>query len=112
MPKSIEELQLMARTELMRNRSITTYTFKDGVEKRRPANPRARLALVAESALAFIGRLGILDDPPGSKQMIGNEYIPYGATFGSVITRGDRHIRLRDYLLDHDAWTYEEVGDA
>jgi hypothetical protein len=55
----IEYLQLIAHTELMRNRSITTYTFDNGVERRKPANPLKRTELALERILKTLSELGV-----------------------------------------------------
>jgi hypothetical protein len=56
---SIEELQLIAHAELMRNRSITTYTFDNGVERRRPADPLTRYGLALQRILNTLSDLGV-----------------------------------------------------
>jgi hypothetical protein len=55
----IAYLQLIAHTELMRNHSITTYTFDDGVEKRKPANPFVRTELALTRILNTLSDLGV-----------------------------------------------------
>jgi hypothetical protein len=49
--RNLAELQLIAHRELLRNRSITMYTFDNGVEKRKPANPFTRTQLALERIL-------------------------------------------------------------
>jgi hypothetical protein len=55
----IEYLQLIAHTELMRNRSITTYTYDNGTERRKPANPLKRTELALQRILNTLADLGV-----------------------------------------------------
>jgi hypothetical protein len=57
--RSMAELQLIAHRELLRNRSITMYTFDNGVEKRKPANPITRTQLALERILNVLSDLGV-----------------------------------------------------
>jgi hypothetical protein len=57
--RPIGYLQLIAHTELMRNRSITTYTFDNGVERRKPANPLKRTELALQRILNTLSDLGV-----------------------------------------------------
>lgn len=56
------DLWLIAYCEMTSNPTITTYTFKDGVEKRRPANPWAAMSAsmdrFAEAARQFVFQFG------------------------------------------------------
>jgi hypothetical protein len=60
--RPIEDLLLIARCELQTNPTITVYTFDNGVEKRRLANPWAALRKsmedFAEAASTAMERFG------------------------------------------------------
>jgi hypothetical protein len=56
----IEELKLIAHRE-MQNRSITMYTFDNGVEYRRPANSITRYERALERMLKTLSELGVYD---------------------------------------------------
>ena len=55
--RSIEDLQLIALCELSANRTITAYTFRDGVEHRVNANLFARLTASIDRAVEVLGVL-------------------------------------------------------